>query len=218
MIRFEGVSKSFRVGRGWIRVLDPLDLTLPPGRALALLGRNGAGKSTLLHLIAGNLRPDTGRIHRTGSISWPVGFGGALHPDLTGMQNTRFLARIYGVDTGELCDFVQDFAQIGAHFRMPVRTLSQGMRARLTFGLSMGIAFDTYLVDEITGAGDALFRAKSRALFAARLAHAGAIVVNHNLAELRDTCSAALLLDAGKLTYFEDIDAAFAEHRRLMAA
>ena len=218
MISFQDVSKWFWVhGRRQV-VIDRLTLDLPRGRSLALLGRNGAGKSTLMQMIAGNLRPDRGRVISRGSISWPVGFAGGLHPDLTGAQNTRFVARVYGVDTDDLVAYVRDFAEIGPHFYMPVRTYSQGMRARLGFGISMGITFDTYLVDEVTATGDAAFRAKSKAVFRQRMTQASAIMVNHNLPELREYCDAALVLEAGQLRYFDDLDEAIALHSRHLAA
>ncbi|HID68485.1 MAG TPA: ABC transporter ATP-binding protein [Roseibacterium sp.] len=216
MIRFENLTKSFRVARSRRVVIDDLNLTLPTGRSLALLGRNGAGKSTLMQIIAGNMRADRGRVVSDGTISWPVGFAGSFHPELTGAQNTRFIARVYGVDTGELADFVRDFAELGSHFYMPVRTYSSGMRSRLTFGLSMGIEFDTYLVDEVTSAGDVAFRTKSKRLFAARMERSGAIMVNHNLDELREYCDAALVLEGGRLTYFDDLEEAITLHKANM--
>lgn len=213
MIRFDGLSKSFDVNGRRIRVIDNLTLTLGTGKSLALLGRNGAGKSTLMSIIAGNLRPDHGRVITDGTLSWPIGQAGSVHPQLTGAQNVRFIARVYGIETEELMDFVQDFAQIGAHFHMPVRTYSAGMRSRLTFGLSLGIKFDTYLIDEVTAAGDAAFRARSVALFRERMKTSDAIMVNHNLAELKEFCDAALILENGKLEYFEDLDEAIRRHR-----
>ena len=212
MIRFEKLSKSY-----WVRgerkiVIDALDTTLPTGASLALLGRNGAGKSTLMSIIAGTLRPDTGRVVSDGSISWPVGFSGSFHNQLTGAENVRFLARIYGVDTDELVDFVADFAELGKHFHMPVHSYSSGMRARLTFGASMGIRFDTYLVDEATSVGDASFRAKSQRYFADRVKNASAILVSHNMDQLREFCDAGVVLSEGKLRYFEDLEEAIAEH------
>ncbi|WP_121068193.1 ABC transporter ATP-binding protein [Chachezhania antarctica] len=217
MIRFENLTKSFAL-KGERRVIvDGLTLTLPAGRSLALLGRNGAGKSTLLQMIAGIVRPDAGRIVTDGTISWPVGFAGSFHKDLTGAQNVRFIARIYGVDTDALLAFVEDFSELGKFFHMPVRHYSSGMRSRLTFGASMGIRFDTYLVDEVTAVGDASFKRKSRAIFRERMAQSGAIVVNHSMSQLREYCDSGLVLEHGRVTYFEDLEAAIAYHEAQMA-
>jgi capsular polysaccharide transport system ATP-binding protein len=217
MIRFENLTKTFDVNGTRKVVIDNLNLTIETGRSLALLGRNGAGKSTLMQIIAGNMRPDEGRVVTDGTISWPVGLAGAVHPHLTGAQNTRFIARVYGIDTEELVDFVQDFAQLGPHFSMPVRTYSSGMRSRLNFGLSMGIKFDTYLIDEVTGAGDAAFRSRSAALFRERMSSSDAIMVNHNLGELKEFCDAALVLEHGKLRFFDDLEEAIAVHKKNMS-
>ena len=217
MIRFENLTKSFRV-RGERRVvIDDLNLTLPTGKSLALLGRNGAGKSTLLEMISGTIRPDSGRIISDGSISWPVGFGGSFHRELTGAQNVRFIARIYGVDTDELLKFVEDFAELGKFFYMPVRSYSSGMRSRLAFGASMGIRFDTYLVDETTAVGDAAFKRKSRAVFVDRMHHSSSIMVNHSMGQVREFCNAGLVLENGRLQYFEDLEEAIEVHQALMA-
>jgi capsular polysaccharide transport system ATP-binding protein len=217
MIRFENLTKSFEVNGHRKIVIDNLSLTVETGRSLALLGRNGAGKSTLMSIIAGNMRPDHGRVVSNGTISWPIGQTASIHPQMTGAQNARFLARVYGVETEELVEFVEDFAQLGEHFHMPVRTYSSGMKARLNFGLSMGIEFDTYLIDEVTGAGDAAFRARSAALFRQRMTASDAIMVNHNLNELKDFCSSALILEHGKLDYFEDLEEAIEVHKQNMA-
>lgn len=216
MIRFENLSKSFRMGDSRKVIIDHLDLTLPTGKSLALMGRNGAGKSTLLQMVAGTIRPDTGRILSDGTISWPVGLGGSLHKDLTGAQNIRFIARVYGVDTESLCAFVEDFAELGQHFHLPVRSYSSGMRSRLAFGASMGIRFDTYLVDEVTAVGDASFRVKSRAVFRERMKQSGAIFVSHDLGQLREYCDAGLVLERGRLQYYEDLEEALDVHKALM--
>lgn len=216
MIRFENLSKGFWVGGERKIVIDHLNLSLPTGKSLGLLGRNGAGKSTLIQIIAGILPPDTGRVVTDGSISWPVAFGGSFHPALTGAQNVRFVARVYGVDTDSLIDFVQSFAELGKHFYMPVRTYSAGMKSRLTFGTSMGIRFDTYLVDEVTAVGDASFRHKSRRVFRDRMQASSAILVTHNMNEMRDFCDAGILLNQGKLHYFDDLDEAIDQHETIM--
>ncbi|AUQ68759.1 ABC transporter ATP-binding protein [Phaeobacter inhibens] len=216
MIRFENLTKSFRLKGERKIVIDNLNLTLPSGRSLALLGRNGAGKSTLLQIIAGTMRPDCGRVVSDGSISWPVGLGGAFHRDLTGAENVRFIARIYGVDTDDLVNFVDDFAELGKFYHMPMRSYSSGMRSRLTFGASMGIKFDTYLVDEVTAVGDRAFKRKSSAVFADRMKHSSAIMVNHSMSQVRQFCDAGIVLEGGKMRYLEDLDEAIALHEKIL--
>lgn len=216
MIQFDHLTKVFAMdGRGKI-VADDICLTLPSGVSVALLGRNGAGKSTLLQMIAGTTDPTSGRIISNGSISWPVGFAGSFHPELTGAQNTRFLARVYGVDTDELTDFVRDFSDLGAHFHFPFRTYSSGMKSRLGFGISMGIQFDTYLVDEVTAVGDAAFRTKSAMIFKDRMQQSGAIVVTHAMSQVRELCTAAAVLENGKLYYYGDVEDGISHHNRNM--
>ncbi|RWR49845.1 ABC transporter ATP-binding protein [Sinirhodobacter ferrireducens] len=216
MIRFENLTKSFWVQGERRVVIDNLNLTLPTGSSLALLGRNGAGKSTLMQMIAGTMRPDRGRITSDGTISFPVGFGGSFHGELTGAQNTRFIARIYGVDTEELMAFVEDFAELGDFFYEPIRVYSSGMRSRLAFGVSMGIRFDTYLIDEVTAVGDASFRRKSQAVFRERMKSSDSILVSHDMGQIREMCSAGIVLDHGRLNVFDDLDEAIEYHRKLM--
>jgi capsular polysaccharide transport system ATP-binding protein len=218
MIRFENITKRFWTKGGAKTVADNISLTIPSGVSMALLGRNGAGKSTLLDMIGGTVRPDAGRITATGTVSWRVGYAGSFNLYMTGKQNVRFIARIYGVDTDSLCDFVEDFAELDRHFHLPVRTYSSGMKTRLAFAVSIGMPFDTYLVDEVTSVGDAAFRLKSRLYFEERMKNAGAVVVSHSPAELRNLCQAAAILENGRLTYYEDINEAIARHLETMGA
>ena len=155
-------------------------------------------------------------IFPSGTISWPVGFAGSFHPELTGLQNTRFIARIYGVDTDELAAFVENFSGLGPHFRQPLRTYSAGMKSRLAFGVSMGIGFDTYLVDEITAVGDAAFRERSTEVFRERMKRSGVVMVSHSVAQVRQLCTAGAVLENGQLAYYDDIDDAIAHHQRNM--
>jgi capsular polysaccharide transport system ATP-binding protein len=217
VIAFQNVSKSYRVTGGRKVILNDLSLTLPAGARIALMGRNGAGKSTLLGLIAGTVPADSGRIVRTGSMSWPLGFAGSFANDLTGIQNTRFAARIYGADTDALVDYVTEFSELGSFMRMPLRTYSAGMRARLAFGLSMGLGFDWYLVDEITAVGDAAFRTKSLGVFKDRLGSAGLLMVSHSVPMLRQFCTSGLVLEDGAARYFDDIEEAVSVHEATMA-
>lgn len=216
MIRLENVSKSFRLKGNVRTIANNISVTFPKGRSVGLIGRNGAGKSSLLRMISGAMEPDSGRIVVEGSLSWPVGFAGSFHRDLTGAQNTRFIARVYGVDTDELLDFVADFSELGRQFHQPVHTYSSGMKSRLAFGISMGIHFDMYLVDEVTAVGDASFQEKSEAVFMNRMETSGAIFISHSLASIRRVCTAVATLENGVLTYFDSIQDGIEQHKKHM--
>lgn len=217
MVRFENVTKTYVLNGRRKTVARDVNLDIPSGACVGLLGRNGAGKSTLMRMIAGTLAPSKGQIYHKGTVSWPVGFAGSFHPELSGAQNVRFLARVYGCDTEELVEFVADFAELGSHFHLPFRTYSSGMRSRLAFGVSIGIHFDTYLIDEVTSVGDASFQARSRDLLKERTQSAGAIVVSHAMGMIRQLCTSGAVLEQGTLTYFEDIETAIKVHEQNMA-
>lgn len=218
MIRMENLNKSYFV-RGEERIIARnINVVFPTGVSVGILGRNGTGKSTLLSMIGGTMSPSSGRIISDGSISWPVGFSGSFNGELTGAQNVRFIARVYGVDSEELVDFVADFAEVGQQYHEPIRTYSSGMRSRLAFGLSMGVRFDTYLVDEVTGAGDARFRHKSLRLFTHRMQQSGALFVSHGMDTLRRFCTAGAVLEDGRLTYYHDLEEAIARHHQNLHA
>lgn len=212
MIEIRNLRKEFVLNGLRKVVIEDLNLTVPDKVSVALLGRNGAGKSTLLQILAGTMDPTSGHIRSTGSISWPVGFAGSFHPDLTGAQNTKFIARVYGVDTDALTTFVENFAKLGASFHMPFRSYSSGMRSRLSFGVSMGIPFDTYLVDEVTSVGDAAFKQSSSELFLARMRTAGSFVVSHSMKQVRELCHVGIVLEQGRAVYYEDLEDAIGHH------
>ncbi|SEV88912.1 capsular polysaccharide transport system ATP-binding protein [Aliiroseovarius sediminilitoris] len=218
MIEVRNLWKTYYVKGVGKTVAKDLNLTFPTGKSVGLFGRNGAGKSTLLRMIAGVEDPDSGSIRSDGTISWPVGFAGSFHADLTGAQNTRFVARVYGVDTDELVAYVQDFAKLGVHFHAPFRTYSSGMRSRLAFGVSMGIKFDTYLVDEVTSVGDAAFRKRSTTLLQQRVGESAAIVVSHSMNLMEEICDAGVVLVGGRASWFDDVKDAIEFHESTMNA
>jgi ABC-type polysaccharide/polyol phosphate transport system ATPase subunit len=212
MIVLENLTKSFYMHGIRTTIADDVSVVFPTGKSVGLMGRNGAGKSTLLKILAGTTNPTSGRVLSDGSVSFPVGLASSMHPNLTGAQNVRFVARIYGVDTDALTKFVRDFADIGNHFFLPVRSYSSGMRGRITFGINMGLKFDTYLIDEVTAVGDAQFAEKSREVFLDRLNNAGAVFVSHSMSILRRMCTAGAVLEKGKLLYFENLEEAIEVH------
>ncbi|WP_024559973.1 ABC transporter ATP-binding protein [Franconibacter pulveris 601] len=216
MIKIENLTKSYRVPNGRHYVFKDLNLELPAGKSVALIGRNGAGKSTLLRMIGGIDKPDCGRIVSQRSISWPVGLSGGFQGSLTGRENVKFVARLYAskAELKEKVAFVQEFAELGNYFDMPIRTYSSGMRSRLSFGLSMAFKFDYYLVDEVTSVGDARFRMKCDAVFNERHQESSFIMVSHNLNSLKQYCDIAILLGRDNLVeLYEDIDEALNKYK-----
>jgi capsular polysaccharide transport system ATP-binding protein len=216
MIELRNVSKTYRLNGVAKTVARDISFTFPAGECVALMGGNGAGKSTMLKMIAGTLQPDSGEIIRHGSVSGPVGFAGSFHGDLTGSQNVKFVARIYGVDTDEMVAFAKDFSQLGAHFHLPVRTYSSGMKSRLAFAMSMAVKFDTYLIDEITAVGDAAFQAKSETMLRTRLRNSGAVFVSHSMEQMKRICSSGVVLQNGRFFYYARVEKAIEHHQHAM--
>jgi capsular polysaccharide transport system ATP-binding protein len=216
MIRLERVTKSYRTQVGRKTILHNVCANFADGFNFAVLGVNGAGKSTLIRLLAGSELPDRGVIRRSARISFPLGFGGTFHGALSGRENTQFLARIYGAPIRAVLDYVEDFAELGDYFEMPVDTYSAGMRARLAFAACLAIDFDVYLIDEATEVGDWRFRRKCAEAFRARLARSDIILASHNTDTLRQYCDRGAVLADGALILFDDLAGAIAHYHRLL--
>lgn len=221
MIILEDVHKRYQTDHGpgkW--VLQGVSLAIPEKVNVGLIGRNGAGKSTLLRLIGGVDQPNRGRIERGGRVSWPMGFGGGLQGSLTGRQNTKFVCRIHGheEDLQERIAQIQDFAELGDAFDEPVRTYSSGMRSRLQFALSLAIDFDTYISDEITSVGDAVFRQKAATAFKNLAGRANLIMVSHGEAILKQFCTAGIVLQGGTASWFDNIEDALKAYKESLPA
>lgn len=208
MIICQDLRKSYDTGHGRREVLKGVNLTISKGERVALLGRNGAGKSTLIKQIGGVEMPDSGRIIRHMSNSWPIGFNGGFQGSLTGYDNARFIARIYGRSYAEMREFVEDFSELGGSLRMPVKTYSSGMRARLAFALSLAIEFDCYLIDEVILVGDQNFQNKCRIELFDKRADRAMVIVSHDMNIIQETCNRAILLHEGRDIYFSDLPAA----------
>jgi len=193
-IELINISKSFVTLGRRRTVFRNFNLTIPKGLNLGVIGPNGSGKTTLLSMVAGGLQPDSGRIRRSMTVSWPIGYGGGVSTQATGIVNCRFLARLYGKDPKTIIDFVTDFTELGEYLTWPVKTYSSGMRSRLNFALSMAIDFDCTLVDEGMGAGDQFFRAKAEALIEERRKRTSFVLVTHNLPEVIQHCDKVLVL------------------------
>ena len=216
MLRMTDVRKTYVEDGKAREVLRGVDATFRIGDAVGILGRNGTGKSTLMRIMAGVDKPSGGRIERSMSVSWPLGYSGGIHMNLTGADNVRFVARIYSRPAQWTLDFVRDFAELTEEeMSMPVRNYSAGMRARLSFALSLAVDFDCYLLDEVTSAGDARFNAKCQQALLSRRRRSAIILVSHNESTVRTFCRYCAVLDKGRLVFHEDMDQAFAASQRL---
>lgn len=208
MIELVNLTKYYPTPQGRYYVFRDLNFTFPDGVSIGLMGRNGAGKSTLMRLMGGLDSPDSGEVRTPNSISWPVGFGSGFQGSLSARDNVRFVCRVYGAQgeaMRERVRFVEEFAEIGRFFDMPLKTLSSGMRGRVSFGLSMAFAFDYYLVDEGMAAGDPIFRKKAKAAFKSRTSQANLILVSHNTKDIQDMCDVVVVLEGGAVTLYEDV-------------
>jgi len=212
MIEFRNVTKTYDIKNGKNIILDNVSFKFPKKQNIGVLGVNGAGKSTLLRLIAGSEYANSGKIIRQGRYSWPLGFAGSFHPELSGIENLRFACRIYGCDIKYVTDYVKDFSELGKYIEEPIKTYSSGMRSRLAFALSMAIDFEVYLVDEIMGVGDQGFQKKCAKAFEAKRENSSIIMVSHSMGTIRDYSDIAILLTGEKLEIHNDVDAAIEKY------
>ena len=215
MLVLENVWKAYHTRAGVKQVLQGVNMVVHPGDAVGILGRNGAGKSTLLRIFAGVEMPTVGRVWKDMSVSWPLASGIGVQSSLTGADNARFIARIYGIPVRQVLDYVQDFAELGPYFHEPVRTYSAGMMSRLLLGLSFAVDFDCYLVDEAVGAGDARFVDRTHQAMEERLSRSALLMVSHSPEQVRLFCRTAGVLRQGRLAFYEDVDEAIAAYQSL---
>lgn len=207
-ITLSNIVKEYHTQIGTRRVLDDISFDVRKGEKIAVLGRNGAGKSTLVKIIGGVERPTSGKIRRDMSMSWPLAFGGGFEASMSGMDNIRFISRIYGAPLQRTIDFCDDFAELGRLLYLPVRTYSSGMRARLAFALTLAIDFDCMLIDEVISVGDQRFHAKCHEELFVKRKHCAMILVSHDVHIVKEFCNKALLLKDGRGKVFEDLNLA----------
>ena len=215
MIQLSNVFKFYKTQQHIKVVLDHVSTVFESGWSYGLLGVNGAGKSTTMRLLAGTELPNSGKVRRSVRVSWPLGFAGGFHPLMTGRDNLRFVARIYGQNVRKVSDFVEDFSELGDYLEAPVKTYSSGMMARLAFGLSMAIEFDCYLIDEVTAVGDARFQRRCQEAFGYRRKNADLIVVSHSIETIKSYCDRGGVLVDGRLIMFASVDQAIEMYNRM---
>ena len=207
-ISIKNVTKIYHTPIGRRKILDSISFEVAKGEKIAIVGRNGAGKSTLMKLISGVEAATSGSISRGLFMSWPLGFTGGLGYEMTGRDNARFIARLYGKDIDDVIAFVDDFAELGAQLDVPLRDYSTGMNMRLAFALTLAVEFECLLIDEVLSVGDQRFHRKCYdALFVDRR-HCAMILVSHDASIIREFCSQVVVLKSGRGRVFNDVDLA----------
>ncbi len=209
MLEFINVSKSFWTGRQRKVILDRASFRVELGDSLGILAPNGTGKTTLINMMAGFEKPDEGRIIRTSRVSFPLGFMGGVVNKHTGVENARYIARLYGLDPDYVEAFCRYLCDIGEYFDMPVGTYSAGMRARFSFSLLLALEFDIYLIDEgMPSTTDVEFNRKAGTILQERLARSTVVIVSHQAAILERYCRKGAVLRDGRLYMFDTLEEA----------
>ena len=214
MIAFDTVTKVYTVKNVRKVILDKASFLFESNRNIAIMGHNGAGKSTIMRMISGIELPTSGVISRDEKVSWPMGFAKGFNGNMTGIENVRFVSRIYGEDPNRVLESVQEFAELGKSIDLPVTTYSSGMKARLAFGLSLAIDFESYLIDEITAVGDRRFKRKSNKALRAKIENARVIMISHSESTIREYCDSGVLVHGSKLYYYDDLEGLLADYNR----
>jgi capsular polysaccharide transport system ATP-binding protein len=209
MLEFENVSKSFWTGTQRKIILDRVSFRVELGNSLGILAPNGTGKTTLINMMAGLEKPDEGEIRRMCNISFPLGFMGGVISKISAMENSRYIARLYGIDPEYVESFCRWLCNLGEYFDQPLGTYSQGMRARFTFALMLALDFDIYLIDEgMPSSTDVDFNRKAGEILQERLRTTTIIIVSHQPTVLEKFARTAAVLVHGKLHMFDTLEEA----------
>jgi capsular polysaccharide transport system ATP-binding protein len=208
MFELINICKSYPVhhGKSERMVLKNINLRVEKGEKWGILGRNGAGKSTMIRLISGAELPHSGKIYNDMTISWPLAFGGTFQGSLTGRDNVKLICRVYNIDFKSCIAFVEEFAELGAYLREPVKNYSSGMSSRLAFAISMSVEFDCFLIDEAMAVGDHRFHQKCNYELFEKRGDRAMIIVAHQMDIIREHCDHAAVLNQGELQVFDTVD------------
>ena len=209
MIAFEDVSKSFWTGRTRKVILDRASFKVELGNSLGILAKNGPGKTTVINMMAGLEKPDEGRVIRTSRISFPLGFMGGITAKHSATENSRYIARLYGLDPDYVESFCRWLCALDDYFDLPIGKYSSGMRSRFSFALMLALEFDIYLIDEgMPSSTDVEFNRKAGQVLRQRLKNATVIIVSHQAATLEKFCRSAAVLRNGQLYMFDTLEEA----------
>ncbi|MEH2091152.1 ABC transporter ATP-binding protein [Nostoc sp.] len=183
--------------------LHNINLEIPKGETLGIIGQNGSGKSTLLQIIAGTLTPTTGEVWVNGRVSALLELGSGFNPEFTGRQNVFFNGQILGLSRDEIqakFDDIAAFAEIGDFIEHPVKTYSSGMVLRLAFAVVANTEPSILIVDEALAVGDAKFQARCmKRIRQMKEQGVTLLFVSHDSGSVKMLCKSAVLLNYGKM-------------------
>lgn len=185
------------------RALDGVNLVVPRGETVGIIGRNGAGKSTLLQILCGTVRPTEGSVAIHGRFAALLELGAGFNPDFSGRDNVYLSASLLGLsrkEVDEKLELIIAFADIGDFFDRPVKTYSSGMYVRLAFSVAIHTEPDVLIIDEALSVGDIRFQMKCLARIEQIRARGATILfVSHSLEQVKRFCQTALWLEGGKV-------------------
>ncbi|HET6204988.1 MAG TPA: ABC transporter ATP-binding protein [Planctomycetota bacterium] len=188
--------------------LRGVNLRLPRGVCLGVVGANGAGKSTLLRLLTGVTAPTSGFYRIEGSVGSLLELGAGFHPAFSGRDNARMNASILGFSRAEIearLPSIEAFAELGEFFDRPVRTYSSGMGMRLAFSVAAAVEPDMLLVDEVFAVGDMHFQSKCvEKIFEMKRRGCTILFCSHSLYDIRQLCDEAIWLREGRVVEHAD--------------
>jgi ABC-type polysaccharide/polyol phosphate transport system ATPase subunit len=216
------VRHDQRRNRVTIRALENLSFELHDGDRLGLIGHNGAGKSTLLRVMSGGYRPSSGTIGIDGEVASLLTLGVGFDVEDTGFDNIYTGCLYLGMTPSQIRDKageIAEFTELGEYLKMPVRTYSSGMQVRLSFAIATALDPDILLLDEVMGAGDAQFVIKAQQRIERLMSRASLLVLaSHSTAMIRQFCNKAMLLRAGRIDAFGDVDSTIEAYEKSIAA
>jgi lipopolysaccharide transport system ATP-binding protein len=205
-----------------IEALKGVDLVVPKGSTVGIIGRNGSGKSTLLKLITGIYTPTSGTVQVNGRISALLELGAGFHPDFSGRENILINGIILGMSRAEVKNRIDEiiaFAELGDFIDEPVRTYSSGMFMRLAFAVATHVDPEVLIVDEILSVGDEHFAKKSQAKMSEfKTSGKTILLVTHSLDTVERWCDLAVWIDGGRTRLMGSPAHVVAEYRRAVNA
>ncbi len=218
MIKFDNVTKYFEHKGQKKYILDGASCTIPSGGNIVVLGKDGTGKSVLMKLIGSSAFPDKGSVTTDERISWPVGFKGNLINNLSGRENVEFVCMLMESDSKKrraIQQDIQDFVEMDKYYDMPSKTYSKSMKARLSFAMTFAFDFDTYLVDDFQFSDDSIMADKAEDYIRSYRPNSRLLIASKSLREIRETCKSGLVIKDHKLFFYDNVEAAVEEYRKM---